>query len=97
MDQLVARIQALEASLEDRNRQVAEVAEAAGQAAAQAVNNQGGGHGHHQPAVDGLENPIDHRAEKRYDIACKSLASSPKFYEKETGEPLSHPTRHGIE
>ena len=82
MDQLVARIQALEASLEDRNRQVAEVAEAAGQAAAQAVNNQGGGHGHHQPAVDGLGNPIDHRAEKRYDIACKSLASSPKFYGK---------------
>ena len=78
MDQLIARIQALEASLEDRNRQVAEVAEAAGQAAAQAVNAGGQGH-HHQPAVDGQGNQIDHRAEKRYDIACKSLGSCPKF------------------
>lgn len=75
MDQLVARIQALEASLEDRNRQVQEMAEAAGQAAAQAVN----AGGHHQPAVDNQGNPVNHRAEKRYDIACKSLASCPKF------------------
>ena len=75
MDQLVARIQALEASLVDRNRQVQEMAEAAGRAAAQAVN----AGGHHQPAVDNQGNPVNHRAEKRYDIACKGLASCPKF------------------
>ena len=77
MDQLLERIATLEAAQNDRNRHIQEVAAAAGQAAAQAAN--AGGH-HHQPAVDGEGNPIDHRAEKRYDIACKSLSSAPKFY-----------------
>ena len=69
---MTARLNALETTLNDRNQAVREVAEAAGLAAVEAV--------HAQPAqVDAAGQPIDRRAERRYDTAAKALQGVPKF------------------
>ena len=65
-----ARVAALENLLADRNAQILQVAEAAAQAAIGAVAQQ---------------NQNNHNAaERRYDVACKSLAQAPKYAGKES-------------
>jgi hypothetical protein len=61
-----ARLQALEQALADRDGQIAEMARAAGEAAANAMNAGGGAQG-------------ARHLERRYDTACKSLQGAPKF------------------
>ena len=71
--ELMQRIQILEATLEDRNQQVANAAQAAATAAINAMQ-QGGQAGQAGPAQGG-----NNHHERRYDVACKALASAPKF------------------
>ena len=78
--QLMARIVALETALQGRDAQIQEVANAAAQAAAGMVNAPVV----HQAVLDAHGHPVNHRAEKRYDIACKSLGHAPKFFGKES-------------
>ena len=68
---MTARLQALETTLNNRNEQVREVAEAVGQAAVQG-----------QPApVDENGQPIDRRAERRYDTAFQAVEKTRPYAE----------------
>ena len=77
MENLAQRIVALEAQLQDKNVQIQQMAEAAAGAAAGLMNQP------HQNVVDAHGQQINHRAEKRYDTACKALSFAPKFDGKE--------------
>lgn len=74
---LTLRIQQLETSLNNRDAAVVEVAQAAGQAAVQAAQNQ-------PDQLDEHGQPINRRAEKRYDTAAKACAGIPKFHGNES-------------
>ena len=80
--QLIDRIAALELLLQDRNLQIEQVAQAAAQAGVAAAA--AAPPVVHQPVLDAHGQPVNHRAEKRYDIACKSLGYAPKFNGKES-------------